>query len=232
MRSACAEKSAAGSHQQLHNYNVNFLLEIKIECEKHTNCGISGTTNRISSMREPTYVLHVVTLFIAGRHKFKIFTCYASAIALKPQPQAPMKPLLLHPFNCLAGLAIVALLSACGGGGTAGQPSPPGAAAAASTAPAPAAAPSPSPASTDAPSNAATAMLASDVPVPQPASAPPQFSSGDPATGGYTLIPAVAPTDTGGEAPYPDLRNLPTRAMSFEPVVYGDVAGVAVTPAP
>lgn len=108
-----------------------------------------------------------------------------------------MQPLLRHPFNCLAGLAIVALLSACGGGGTGGESPTPGAAVAASAAPAPA-----------------------------------QFSSGDPAAGGYTLIPAVAPTDSGGEAPYPDLRNLPTRAMSFEPVAYGDVAGVAVTPAP
>lgn len=134
-----------------------------------------------------------------------------------------MKSLLRHPFHCLAALAVTALLSACGGGGTAGQPSPPGSAVAA---------PAPSPVTAGAPSNAPGAALTSDVPVPQPASAPAQFSPDDLAGGGYTLIPAAAPADTGGEAPYPDLRNLPTQAMPFEPVAYGDVAGVAVTAAP
>jgi hypothetical protein len=103
-----------------------------------------------------------------------------------------MKPLLRHPFHCLAALAITALLSACGGGGTAGQPS-----------------------------QANTAVAA-----------PAQFSSDDLAAGAYTLIPATPPTDTGGEEPYPELRNLPTQAMPFQPVAYGDVAGIAVTAAP
>lgn len=112
-------------------------------------------------------------------------------------------------FNRLASLAIVMLLSACGGGGMAGQSSTPG----------PAAAPAP-------------AAAASDVPLPQLASVPAQLPWNDPILGGYTVIAAAAPTDTGGEAPYPDLRMLPTRTMAFEPVVYGDVADVAVTSAP
>lgn len=144
----------------------------------------------------------------------------------------PMKLLPRHPINGLACLAIAALLSACGGGGTAEQPSTAGPVVAASTAPAAPAAPPPSPASIDSPSNAASAILTSDVPVPQPASAPAQLPWDDPIAGGYTVTPAAAPTDTGGEAPYPDLRMLPTRTMAFEPVVYGDVAGVAVTRAP
>lgn len=140
-----------------------------------------------------------------------------------------MKLLLRHPFNCFAGLAIAALLSACGGG-TSAQSSLPGAAAAPSTAPLPAAAPAP--ASPDAPSSAATPVQTSEVPVPQPASAPTQIPWDDPAATGYTVIPAAPLADTGGEAPYPDLRNLPTRAMAFESVAFGDVAGVAVKPAP
>jgi hypothetical protein len=141
-----------------------------------------------------------------------------------------MKLLLRHPFNCFAGLVITALLSACGGGGTGAPSSLPGAAAAASGAPVPAAAPAP--ASPDAPSSAATPVQTSEVPVPQPASAPTLIPSDDPAAAGHTLIPAAPLADTGGEAPYPDLRNLPTRAMAFESVAFGDVAGVAVKPAP
>lgn len=152
-------------------------------------------------------------------------------IALKTShKRSLMKPPPRHQFNCLAGLAIVALLSACGGG-TAGQSALPGSAVAA-PAPAAASASAPSPASTDSPSNAAPAILTSEVPVTQPASTPEALPWNDPAAGGYTLIAAAAPADTGSEAPYPDLRNLPTRAMAFESVVYGDVGGVAVTPAP
>jgi hypothetical protein len=150
------------------------------------------------------------------------------------QPQAlAMKLLLRHRFNCFAGLAIAALLSACGGGGSpapSAQSSLPGAAAAPSTAPVPAAAAGP--ASPDAPSSAATPVQASEVPVPQPASVPAQLPWDDPAAIGYTVIPAAPLADTGGEAPYPDLRGLPTRAMAFESVAFGDVTGVAVKPAP
>jgi hypothetical protein len=45
---------------------------------------------------------------------------------------------------------------------------------------------------------------------------------------GY-LVPPTEVTTTSGEAPYPDLRMLPTRVMPFEPVVFGDVSLVAVT---
>jgi hypothetical protein len=45
---------------------------------------------------------------------------------------------------------------------------------------------------------------------------------------GY-LIPSTDVTTTAGEAPYPDLRMLPTRIMPFEPIVFGDVSRVAVT---
>lgn len=137
-----------------------------------------------------------------------------------------MKHLPSPRFHCLALLAIMALLSACGGG-SAGKSSAAGPAAAVP----PAAGAAPSPPLTDSPSKAAAPTQTSDVPVPEPASAPAQLSWNDPADAGYTLIPAT-PAETGGEAPYPDLRNLPTRAMPFESVAFGDVAGVAVKPAP
>ncbi|MES2759488.1 MAG: hypothetical protein V4693_19115 [Pseudomonadota bacterium] len=120
-----------------------------------------------------------------------------------------MTPYRQPRFTHLASFAIVVLLSACGGGGG-GSASPvtataaPPAAAAAATAPAAAA-----------PSNLAVPPSATD--------------AADKITGAYTLVPATAPADAGGEPPYPDLRMLPTHIMQFEPVVVGDVSAVAVT---
>jgi hypothetical protein len=116
-----------------------------------------------------------------------------------------------HQLNRLAGLAIAVLLSACGGGGggTSEQSSILAPAVALSPAPPPAGAPS---LSADPLSHAAAAILTADVPVPQPASVPAQLPWDDPVAIGYAVIPAAAPTDTGGEAPYPDLRMLPTHA--------------------
>ena len=100
------------------------------------------------------------------------------------------------------------MLSACGGGGgsSADQPAP----LVAVAAPAPAA-----PASTS-PAPAATSPL--DIAgIVSPVSEPGPYA------------PPLSADAAGGEAPYPDLRQLPTRAMPFESVVYGDVASVAVT---
>ena len=119
-----------------------------------------------------------------------------------------------HQFNRIAILAMVVLLSACGGG-TASNPVP--------AAPSPAAAP----ASSGPPLNTQTALVGSEAAAPRPA----QFPWDDPVAGGSTVLPAAAPTDTGSGPPYPDLRLLPTQVTAFEPVVFGDVAGVGVTSA-
>lgn len=121
-----------------------------------------------------------------------------------------MNPLRPYRLNHIASFAIVALLSACGGGGGGSAPLP----AQAATAPA-SSAPAPSAPSVVAPSDLSFPPAATD--------------AADKITG--TLLPATAPDDTGGEAPYPDLRLLPTLIMPFEPVVVGDVSRVAVTTA-
>jgi hypothetical protein len=54
-----------------------------------------------------------------------------------------------------------------------------------------------------------------------------QSSWDDAVPGSGTLVLATDVT-TGGEAPYPDLRMLPTLIMPFEPIVYGDVSSVSV----
>jgi hypothetical protein len=86
------------------------------------------------------------------------------------------------------------------------------------------------PIASDSPANAPTVALSADLPFP-PAAPEAALYPWDEMTGAYTLLPATARIDTGGEPPYPDLRTLPTRAMAFEPVVFGDVAGIRVTPA-
>jgi hypothetical protein len=45
---------------------------------------------------------------------------------------------------------------------------------------------------------------------------------------GY-LVPSTDVIASGGEAPYPDLRMLPTRIMPFEPIVFGNVSFFTVS---
>jgi hypothetical protein len=149
-----------------------------------------------------------------------------------------MNPLAPFNINRIACYAMVALLSACGGG-SAEQ--------AATLAPAVATSPaaSPVPAPAEAPSPASAGTVLADVPVPPVSAAPPcapdtcvvtphdelAASSGSPDVPdaqGY-LVPATDVTATAGEPLYPDLRMLPTRIMPFEPIVFGDVSLVAVT---
>lgn len=79
--------------------------------------------------------------------------------------------------------------------------------------------------------NPPTALVTFDPGAPAPASAPEPLPWNDPVAGGNPVSPAAAPADSGGEPPYPDLRMLPTQPTAFEPVVFGDVACVGVTPA-
>jgi hypothetical protein len=159
----------------------------------------------------------------------------------------------LTPFklNRMACYAMVALLSACGGGGSAGKAEAPAAPVPTSAAASPAsslASPPVSPpvtASAEAPSLAPAGTVLAGLAAPTASGAPlcPQagcvvtpdvelaarpVSPDVPDAPGY-FIPSTEVATTVGEAPYPDLRMLPTRIMPFEPVVFGDVALVAVT---
>jgi hypothetical protein len=136
---------------------------------------------------------------------------------------------------------MVALLSACGGGGggAAGQAAAPVPAIAASPAtsavPQPAEAPSSAPASAflaDAivPPVSTTPLCPAEMCVRTPNDAMAAGSgSPDVPDAQGTLVAAAQVTTTTGEAPYPDLRMLPTRIMPFEPIAFGDVSLVAVT---
>jgi hypothetical protein len=133
---------------------------------------------------------------------------------------------LLHPrFKHIASFAIVVLLSACGGGGGGDSAAPAAAAMPASPSSSPAAAPAPAVVAAPA-SHLPAAVAPSDMSL-QPVST----DAADSMTGASTVLPATAPADDGGEAPYPDLRMLPTRIMPFEPIAFGNVSAVAVTSA-
>lgn len=128
-------------------------------------------------------------------------------------------------FEYIASFAIVVLLSACGGGG-AGDSATPAPAAAAMPASPFSPVPPLAPAAVGAPASNLPAILApSSDPAPQPVSA----DAADSMPAAYTLVPASAAAETGGEAPYPDLRMLPTRITPFQPVAFGNVSAVAVT---
>jgi hypothetical protein len=83
----------------------------------------------------------------------------------------------------------------------------------------------PAPAAVGAPASNLPATVAPSDLAPQPVS----IDAADSMPGAYTLVPATAPADSDGEAPYPDLRMLPTRIMPFEPIAIGNVSAVAVT---
>jgi hypothetical protein len=159
-----------------------------------------------------------------------------------------MNPLTPYRMACYA---MVALLSACSGGGSADKAAAPAAAVptsaassqASSLASPPVSPPVPAPA--EVPSLAPAGTVLAGLPVPTASGAPlcPQagcvvtpydelaarpVSPDVPDAPGY-LVPPTEVTTTVGEAPYPDLRMLPTRIMPFEPVVFGDVSLVAVT---
>jgi hypothetical protein len=162
-----------------------------------------------------------------------------------------MNPLTSSKITRMACYAMVALVSACGGAGLADKAAAPAAAVptpAASSQASSLASPPVSPpvvASAEAPSLAAAGIVLADLPVPLASGAPqcPQagcvvtsydelaarpVSPDVPDAPGY-LVPPTEVTSTVGEAPYPDLRMLPSRIMPFEPVVFGDVSLVAVT---
>jgi hypothetical protein len=147
-----------------------------------------------------------------------------------------MNPLIQSRIKRVACSAIVVLLSACGGGGSTDRPATLTANVTPSPAPAAPAAPMPAPAGSP---SAAYDLAAPGVSVAT--ACPPEVCTG---TQYQELTARAGPLDvtdarplsdteqlvnTGGEAPYPDLRMLPTRIMAFEPVVYGDVSSVAVT---
>jgi hypothetical protein len=147
--------------------------------------------------------------------------CYRAAIISSTSYAYPiMTSLLPSRFTHIASCAIVVLLSACGGGG--GDSTTPAPVAAAMPA-SPAAAPTPAAVAAQAP-NLPAAVAPSDL-SPHPVST----DAADSMTGAYTLVPATASADTGGEAPYPDLRMLPTRIMPFQPIAFGNVSAVGVT---
>jgi hypothetical protein len=153
--------------------------------------------------------------------------CYRTEIISSTSCAHSIMTSLLPPrLNHIASFAIVALLSACGGGGGGDGAAPAPAAAAMPASPsAPAAAPAPAAA-------AAPAPILPAVVAPSDLSLQPVTTdAADSMTGAYTLLPATAPADSGGEAPYPDLRMLPTRIMPFQPVAFGNVSAVAVTSA-
>lgn len=143
-----------------------------------------------------------------------------------------------------ATLVLAALLSACGGGGggSAGQAASPAAVAANGAGSAPAA-----PASPAAPSQpAAPGTSLTDVILPTPPAAlpcagtacaagpidaiaalPDWAGTPDADTPGY-LVPSTEVITTAGEAPYPDLRALPTRVLPFQPTAFGDMSVFSV----
>jgi hypothetical protein len=152
-----------------------------------------------------------------------------------------MNPLTPFKINRIACYVMVALLSACGGGGggSADQAATPAAAVAASPTP------SPVPAPAAAPSLAPAGAVFADLPAPPVSAAAPcppgvcvvtlydqlvaRVGTPDvPDAQGY-LVPSTDVTTTGGEPPYPDLRMLPTRIAPFVPIVFGDVSSVSVT---
>ena len=120
-----------------------------------------------------------------------------------------MNPLILSQIRRIACCAIVVMLTSCGGGGPGDRRAPLGADAVAPPAPAGPASPAPAPSAT-VPSDAAGAVTPyNELLAPQG--------------------PAVVTDADGGEPPYPDLRQLPTLILPFEPVAYGDVSSVSVT---
>lgn len=152
-----------------------------------------------------------------------------------------MNPLIPSRIKLIACSAIVVLFSACGGGGgstdrpatlTAHVVSSPTSAAAAVPSTTPASAGSPSdlpapgvPVATACPPEVCTGTQYHELTArPGPLDAPDAQPLSD------NAVPGTEPLiDTGGEAPYPDLRTLPTRIMAFEPIAYGDVSAVNVT---
>jgi hypothetical protein len=158
-------------------------------------------------------------------------------------------------INWIACFAIIALLSACGGGGgSSDQAATPAAAVAASPAPVPVTAPASVPslaAANSVPADLPAPPLSAAPPCPPEVCGVVPYneitaasvtaanvtaanvtvvsgSANVPDAQGY-LVPSTDVIASGGEAPYPDLRMLPTRIMPFEPIVFGNVSFFTVS---
>ena len=139
---------------------------------------------------------------------------------------------------CSATLALAALSSACGGVSSAGQPAAPVAVVANSPGSVPAA---PMPAGTGTgtvsdpvgagvpglPAAAPCAGPTCAAPIGAIAALPDWAGASESDAPGY-LLPSTSLVTTAGEAPYPDLRALPTRVLPFQATAFGDMSVFSV----